>query len=160
MTVDHARNLITLNELNYLKEFYDFDSKSTSYGITEKGIKRLIVWNKIHGLQDKQKITGTYPVPISESEMNMIYGELLEMKFLTEIWNSDIQDNDISATLSGFEIFESLKFFVDSKLQKRIRQKQKMQNAFDSIIQGIGKTSKTIASMQQPPPSKKRRKRR
>lgn len=57
MNVDHTRNLIILNDLDYVKEFYDFDSKTKSFGITENGMRALICWNRIHGLKDSLKIT-------------------------------------------------------------------------------------------------------
>jgi hypothetical protein len=160
MNVDHTRNLIILNDLDYVKEFYDFDSKTKSFGITENGMRALICWNRIHGLKDSLKITEKYTQPVTEDEMRNTCNFFLENKLVTILWNGDRQQSEYYPTLSGFELFDSLNFFIDKKLQKRIEQKQKVQKVFNSLMEGISKTSKGLASMQQPPPSKKQRRRR
>jgi len=52
-TIDHQKNLLILENLNYLKKFYDVDESKQSYSVTETGVKRLIAWNKIHGFERK-----------------------------------------------------------------------------------------------------------
>lgn len=160
MNVDHTKNLTTLNELEYVKEFYDFNSKSKSFGITETGMRALICWNRIHGLKDSLKITQKYTQPVTEDQMRNTCDFFLHNKLVTILWNGDRQQSEYYPTLHGFELFESFNFFIDKKLQKRIEQKQKVQKVFNSLIEGISKTSKGLASMQQPPPSKKSRKQR
>ena len=50
--IDHQKNLLVLENLDYIKKFYDVDDSKQSYSVTETGIKRLIAWNKIHGFEE------------------------------------------------------------------------------------------------------------
>ena len=43
--IDHQKNLLILENLDYLKKFYDVDENKKSYSVTETGIKKLIAWN-------------------------------------------------------------------------------------------------------------------
>jgi hypothetical protein len=158
--IDYQKTLLDLKHLDYVQEYYDYDSKSKFYGITENGLRALICWNRIHGLKDALKITQKYSQPVTEAEMRDTCNYFLENKFVTILWNEERQQSEYYPTLSGYELFDSLNFFINKKLQKRIEQKQKVQKVFNSLIEGIGKTSKSLASMQQPPQSKKQRRRR
>ena len=78
MSIDHKKNLLFLEQEKYLEEYYDIDENKSSYGITESGIKALIVWNKIHGLEDPVGITMSYPNPISEEETQIIFSQFVK----------------------------------------------------------------------------------
>ena len=73
--IDHQKNLLVLENLDYIKKFYDVDENKESYSVTETGIKALIAWSKIHGFEDKLGVVMSYPDPISDDEMAVIFSD-------------------------------------------------------------------------------------
>lgn len=141
---DHQKNLLFLQHACYLEEYYDIDEKKKLYSITESGIKALIVWNKIHGLKDSLGITMTFPKPISEDESQTIFLQFIENKLITKIWNSKLQTEDYPPSEMGYGIFESLKFFIDNKLQKKIARQETAKKILIEITNNFGKIMKKI----------------
>ena len=92
--IDHQKNLIFLENLDYLKKFFDVDENKQSYSVTETGIKALIAWNKLHGFEDKLGVIMAYPEPISDDEMSLMFSNFKKNKFITKIWNAKIQAED------------------------------------------------------------------
>ena len=118
--IDYEKNLLILENLDYIKKFYDVDEHKESYSVTETGIKALIAWNKLHGFEDKLGVVMAYPDPISDDEMSVIFSDFKKNKFITKIWNAKLQSEDYPPSVDGFELFESLKYFIDDKLQKNL----------------------------------------
>ena len=92
--IDHQKNLLILENLDYIKKFYDVDENKESYSVTETGIKALIAWSKIHGFEDKLGVVMAYPDPISDDEMGVIFSDFKKHKFITKIWNAKLQSED------------------------------------------------------------------
>lgn len=151
--IDHIKNYQILEELQYIKEIYDFEKNCKSHSITENGLKALIVWNKIHGLEDKRGLTMSYPDVITEDEMRAIYMDFQKKKFITNVWSVKMQSEDNLPTIRGYEIFESLKFFTDEKLQKNLKRKEFAKTALNKIFQGV---ISTVNAMSQQPQTKKK----
>ena len=158
-TIDHQKNLLILENLNYLKKFYDVDANKQSYSVTETGIRRLIAWNKIHGFEDKLGVNMAYPEPISDDEMNLMFSEFKKNKFITKIWNAKLQTEDYPPSVDGFELFESLKYFIDEKLQKNMARKETVKQILSAMMQGLVNVTKKMAESSAPLESDKRRKR-
>ena len=133
--VDHQKNLLILENLNYLKKFYDVDANKQSYSVTETGIRRLIAWNKIHGFEDKLGVNMAYPEPIPDDEMSLLFSEFKKNKFITKIWNAKLQTEDYPPSVDGFELFESLKYFIDEKLQKNLARKETVKQILSEMMQ-------------------------
>ena len=157
--VDYEKNLLILENLDYLKIFYDVDENKKSYSVTETGIKRLIAWNKIHGFEDKLGVVMAYPDPISDDEMSVIFSDFKKNKFITKIWNAKLQSEDYPPSVDGFELFESLKYFIDDKLQKNLARKETAKQIFSGMMKGLVTVTKTIVESSAPLESDKKRKR-
>ena len=159
MSIDHKKNLFFLEQEKYLEEYYDIDENKSSYGITESGIKALIVWNKIHGLEDPVGITMSYPNPISEEEMQIIFSQFVKKMLITKIWNPKLQSEDYPPSKMGQDVFESLKFFIDKKLQKNMERKETAKKIFSSVMTGLVNVTKKMVESSAPLESDKKRKR-
>jgi len=61
-----------LENLDYIKKFYDVDENKKSYSVTETGIKALIAWSKIHGFEDKLGVIMAYPEPLILKKINSL----------------------------------------------------------------------------------------
>ncbi len=157
--IDHQKNLLVLENLDYIKKFYDVDENKKSYSVTETGIKRLIAWNKIHGFEDKLNMNMAYPEPISDDEMNVIFSDFKKNKFITKIWNSKLQTEDYPPSVDGFELFESLKYFIDDKLQKNLARKETAKQILSGMMKGLVTVTKKMAESSAPLESDKKRKR-
>mgnify|MGYP000067043151 FL=1 len=157
--IDHQKNLLILENLDYLKKFYDVDENKKSYSVTETGIKRLIAWNKIHGFEDKLGVNMAYPEPISDDEMRSMFSEFLNNKFITKIWNAKLQTEDYPPSVDGFELFESLKYFIDNKLQTNLARKETAKQILTAMMQGLVNVTKKMAESSGPLESDKKRKR-
>jgi len=158
--IDHQKNLLTLENLDYLKRFYDIDESKKSYSVTETGIKALIAWNKLHGLEDKLGVIMAYPEPISDDEMSLMFSEFQKKKFITKIWNTKLQTEDYPPSVGGFELFESLKYFIDIKLQKNLARKETAKQVFSAVMKGLVNVTKKMAESSAPVESDKKRKKR
>jgi hypothetical protein len=159
MMIDHQKNLLILENLDYLKKFYDVDENKKSYSVTETGIKTLIAWNKIHGFEDKLGVNMAYPEPISDDEMRSMFSEFLNNKFITKIWNAKLQTEDYPPSIDGFELFESLKYFIDDKLQKNLARKETAKQILSGMMKGLVTVTKKMAESSVPLESDKKRKR-
>ena len=157
--IDHQKNLLVLENLDYLKNFYDVDENKKSYSVTETGIKALIAWNKLHGLEDKLGVIMAYPEPISDDEMSLMFSEFQKKKFITKIWNTKLQTEDYPPSVGGFELFESLKYFIDIKLQKNLARKETAKQVFSAVMKGLVTVTKKMAESSAPLESDKKRKR-
>jgi len=157
--IDHQKNLLILENLDYLKRFYDVDENKKSYSVTETGIKALIAWNKLHGFEDKLGVIMAYPEPISDDEMSLMFSEFQKKKFITKIWNTKLQTEDYPPSVSGFELFESLKYFIDSKLQKNLARKETAKQVLSAVMKGLVNVTKKMAESSTPVKSDKKRKR-
>ena len=157
--IDHQKNLLILENLDYLKRFYDVDENKKSYSVTETGIKALIAWNKLHGFEDKLGVIMAYPEPISDDEMSLMFSEFQKKKFITKIWNTKLQTEDYPPSVSGFELFESLKYFIDSKLQKNLARKETAKQVLSAVMKGLINVTKKMAESSAPVKSDKKRKR-
>ena len=159
MMIDHQKNLLILENLDYLKIFYDVDENKKSYSVTEIGIKTLIAWNKIHGFEDKLGVNMAYPEPISDDEMSLLFSEFKKNKFITKIWNAKLQTEDYPPSVDGFELFESLKYFIDNKLQKNLARKETAKQILSGMMKGLVTVTKKMAESSAPLESDKKRKR-
>ena len=159
MSIDHQKNLLVLENLDYIKKFYDVDENKKSYSVTETGIKALIAWSKIHGFEDKLGVVMAYPDPISDDEMSVIFSDFKKNKFITKIWNSKLQTEDYPPSVDGFELFESLKYFIDDKLQKNLARKETAKKIFSSVMTGLVNVTKKMAESSAPDEPNKKRKR-
>ena len=159
MSIDHQKNLLVLENFDYLKKFYDVDDNKQSYSVTETGIKRLIAWNKIHGFEDKLGVNMAYPEPISDDEMSLLFSEFKKNKFITKIWNAKLQTEDYPPSVDGFELFESLKYFIDDKLQKNLARKETAKQILSGMMKGLVTVTKKMAESSAPLESDKKRKR-
>ena len=161
MSIDHQKNLLILENLDYLKIFYDVDENKKSYSVTETGIKTLIAWNKIHGFEDKLGVNMAYPEPISDDEMSLLFSEFKKNKFITKIWNAKLQTEDYPPSVDGFELFESLKYFIDNKLQKNLARKETAKQILSGMMKGLVTVTKKMAESSGPlePDKKSKRKR-
>ena len=157
--IDHQKNLLILENLDYLKRFYDVDENKKSYSVTETGIKALIAWNKLHGFEDKLGVIMAYPEPISDDEMSLMFSEFQKKKFIPKIWNTKLQTEDYPPSVSGFELFESLKYFIDSKLQKNLARKETAKQVLSVVMRGLVNVTKKMAESSAPVKSDKKRKR-
>jgi len=157
--IDYEKNLLILENLDYLKKFYDVDENKESYSVTETGIKALIAWNKLHGFEDKLGVVMAYPDPISDDEMSVIFSDFKKNKFITKIWNAKLQSEDYPPSVDGFELFESLKYFIDDKLQKNLARKETAKQIFSGMMKGLVTVTKTIVESSAPLESDKKRKR-
>ena len=157
--IDYEKNLLILENLDYLKKFYDVDEKKESYSVTETGIKALIAWNKLHGFEDKLGVNMSYPEPISDSEMSLIFSQFQKNKFITKIWNAKLQTEDHPPSVDGFELFESLKYFIDNKLQKNLARKETAKQVLSAMMNGLISVTKKMAESSAPAESDKKRKR-
>ena len=99
--IDHQKNLLILENLDYIKKFYDIDENKKSYSVTETGIKALIAWNKIHGFEDKLGVNMAYPEPISDDEMSLIFSEFKKNKFITKFGMQNCKQRTILHQLMG-----------------------------------------------------------
>ena len=159
MLIDHKKNLLFLEQEQYLEEYFDIDENKLSYGITESGIKALIVWNKIHGLEDPIGITMSYSNPISEDEMQIIFSQFVKKRLITKIWNPKLQSEDYPPSKMGQAVFESLKFFINKKLQKNVERKETAKKIFSSVMTGLVNVTKKMAESSAPDEPNKKRKR-
>ena len=159
MSIDHQKNLLILENLDYLKIFYDVDENKKSYSVTETGIKTLIAWNKIHGFEDKLGVNMAYPEPIPDDEMRLMFSEFKKNKFITKIWNPKLQTEDYPPSVDGFELFESLKYFIDEKLQKKLARKETAKQILSGMMKGLVTVTKKMAESSAPLESDKKRKR-
>ena len=157
--IDYEKNLLILENLDYLKKFYDVDENKESYSVTQTGIKALIAWNKLHGFEDKLGVVMAYPDPISDDEMSVIFSDFKKNKFITKIWNAKLQSEDYPPSVDGFELFESLKYFIDDKLQKNLARKETAKQIFSGMMKGLVTVTKTIVESSAPLESDKKRKR-
>lgn len=157
--IDHSKNLLALENLGYIRNFYDVDENKKSYSVTETGIKALIAWNKLHGFEDKLGMNMAYPEPISDSEMSLIFSEFQKNKFITKIWNAKLQTEDYPPSVDGYELFESLKFFIDNKLQKNLARKETAKQILGAMMNGLISVTKKMAESSAPVESNKKRKR-
>ena len=157
--IDHSKNLLALENLGYIQNFYDVDENKKSYSVTETGIKALIAWNKLHGFEDKLGMNMAYPEPISDSEMSLIFSEFQKNKFITKIWNAKLQTEDYPPSVDGYELFESLKFFIDNKLQKNLARKETAKQILGAMMNGLISVTKKMAESSAPVESNKKRKR-
>ena len=157
--IDHQKNLLILENLDYIKKFYDVDENKESYSVTETGIKALIAWNKLHGFEDKLGVVMAYPDPIFDDEMSVIFSDFKKHKFITKIWNAKLQSEDYPPSVDGFELFESLKYFIDDKLQKNLARKETAKQIFSGMMKGLVTVTKTIVESSAPLESDKKRKR-
>ena len=157
--IDYEKNLLILENLDYLKKFYDVDENKESYSVTETGIKALIAWNRLHGFEDKLGVVMAYPDPISDDEMSVIFSDFKKNKFITKIWNAKLQSEDYPPSVDGFELFESLKYFIDDKLQKNLARKETAKQIFSGMMKGLVTVTKTIVESSAPLESDKKRKR-
>ena len=157
--IDHQKNLLILENLDYLKRFYDVDENKKAYSVTETVIKALIAWNKLHGFEDKLGVIMAYPEPISDDEMSLMFSEFQKKKFITKIWNTKLQTEDYPPSVSGFELFESLKYFIDSKLQKNLARKETAKQVLSAVMKGLVNVTKKMAESSTPVKSDKKRKR-
>ena len=159
--IDHQKNLLILENLDYIKNYYDVDENKKSYSVTEAGIRALIAWNKLHGFEDKLGVNMAYPEPISDSEMGLIFSEFQKNKFVTKIWNAKMQTEDHPPSVDGFELFESLKYFIDSKLQKNLARKETAKQILSAMMNGLVNVTKKMAESSAPlEPDKKRKRKR
>ena len=156
--IDHQKNLIFLENLDYLKKFFDVDENKQSYSVTETGIKALIAWNKLHGFEDKLGVIMAYPEPISDDEMSLMFSNFKKNKFITKIWNAKIQAEDYPPSVDGFELFESLKYFIDDKLQKNLARKETAKQILSGMMKGLVTVTKKMAESSGPRESNKKRK--
>ena len=157
--IDHQKNLLVLENLDYIKKFYDVDENKESYSVTETGIKALIAWSKIHGFVDKLGVVMAYPDPISDDEMGVIFSDFKKHKFITKIWNAKLQSEDYPPSVDGFELFESLKYFIDDKLQKNLARKETAKQILSGMMKGLVTVTKKMAESSAPLESDKKRKR-
>ena len=102
--IDHSKNLLALENLGYIQNFYDVDENKKSYSVTETGIKALIAWNKLHGFEDKLGVNMAYPEPISDSEMSLIFSE-----FQKNIMNFKISSKDKNLVKEVKKNFQMIK---------------------------------------------------
>jgi hypothetical protein len=100
-----------------------------------------------------------YPEPISDDEMNVIFSDFKKNKFITKIWNSKLQTEDYPPSVDGFELFESLKYFIDDKLQKNLARKETAKKIFSSVMTGLVNVTKKMAESSAPDEPNKKRKR-
>ena len=159
IVIDHQKNLLVLENLDYIKKFYDVDENKESYSVTETGIKALIAWSKIHGFEDKLGVVMAYPDPISDDEMSVIFSDFKKHKFITKIWNAKLQSEDYPPSVDGFELFESLKYFIDDKLQKNLARKETAKQILSGMMKGLITVTKKMAESSAPLESDKKRKR-
>ena len=159
IVIDHQKNLLVLENLDYIKKFYDVDENKESYSVTEIGIKALIAWSKIHGFEDKLGVVMSYPDPISDDEMGVIFSDFKKNKFITKIWNAKLQSEDYPPSVDGFELFESLKYFIDDKLQKNLARKETAKQILSGMLKGLITVTKKMAESSAPLESDKKRKR-
>ena len=157
--IDHQKNLLVLENLDYIKKFYDVDANKKSYSVTEIGIKALIAWNKIHGFEDKLGVNMAYPKPISDDEMSVMFSKFKKNRFITKIWNAKLQTEDYPPSVDGFELFESLKYFIDNKLQTNLARKETAKQILSAMMQGLVNVTKKMAESSAPLESDKKRKR-
>ena len=154
--IDYEKNLLILENLDYLKKFYDVDEKKESYSVTETGIKALIAWNKLHGFEDKLGVVMAYPDPISDDEMSVIFSDFKKNKFITKIWNAKLQSEDYPPSVDGFELFESLKYFIDDKLQKNLARKETAKQILSGMMKGLITVTKKMSESSAPQQSTKK----
>ena len=154
--IDHQKNLLVLENLDYIKKFYDVDENKESYSVTETGIKALIAWSKIHGFEDKLGVFMAYPDPISDDEMSVIFSDFKKHKFITKIWNAKLQSEDYPPSVDGFELFESLKYFIDDKLQKNLARKETAKQILSGMMKGLITVTKKMSESSAPPQSTKK----
>ena len=159
IVIDHQKNLLVLENLDYIKKFYDVDENKESYSVTEIGIKALIAWSKIHGFEDKLGVVMAYPDPISDDEMSVIFSDFKKNKFITKIWNAKLQSEDYPPSVDGFELFESLKYFIDDKLQKNLARKETAKQILSGMMKGLITVTKKMSESSAPLESDKKRKR-
>ena len=157
---DHQKNLLILQQIKYLEEYFDIDENKKAYGITESGIKALIVWNKIHGLEDHIGITISYPNPISLEETEKIFSQFIEKMLITTIWNPKLQTEDHPPSKIGQGVFESLNFFTNKKIQKNIERKNTLKQITSAIMTNLITVTKKIAESSATPKQQTRRRRR
>ncbi len=157
--IDHQKNLLILENLDYIKNYYDVDENKKSYSVTKTGIRALIAWNKLHGFEDKLGVNMAYPEPISDSEMSLIFSEFQKKKFVTKIWNAKLQTEDYPPSVDGYELFESLKYFIDNKLQKNLARKETAKQILSAMMKGLVSVTKKMAESSAPIESDKKRKR-
>ena len=100
-----------------------------------------------------------YPEPISDDEMSLMFSEFQKKKFITKIWNTKLQTEDYPPSVSGFELFESLKYFIDSKLQKNLARKETAKQVLSAVMKGLVNVTKKMAESSAPVKSDKKRKR-
>jgi hypothetical protein len=157
--IDHQKNLLILENLDYIKNYYDVDENKKSYSVTKTGIRALIAWNKLHGFEDKLGVNMAYPEPISDSEMSLIFSEFQKKKFVTKIWNAKLQTEDYPPSVDGYDLFESLKYFIDNKLQKNLARKETAKQILSAMMKGLVSVTKKMAESSAPIESDKKRKR-
>ena len=101
MPIDHQKNLLVLENLDYIKKFYDVDENKESYSVTETGIKALIAWSKIHGFEDKLGVVMAYPDPISDDEMGVIFSDFKKINSLQKSGMQNCSQKTIPHQLTG-----------------------------------------------------------
>ena len=65
----------------------------------------------------------------------------------------------IPPSVDGFELFESLKYFIDDKLQKNLARKETAKQILSGMMKGLVTVTKTIVESSAPLESDKKRKR-
>ena len=99
-----------------------------------------------------------YPEPISDDEMSLMFSNFKKNKFITKIWNAKIQAEDYPPSVDGFELFESLKYFIDDKLQKNLARKETAKQILSRMMKGLVTVTKKMAESSAPRESDKKRK--
>ena len=97
-----------------------------------------------------------YPDPISDDEMSVIFSDFKKHKFITKIWNAKLQSEDYPPSVDGFELFESLKYFIDDKLQKNLARKETAKQILSGMMKGLITVTKKISESSAPPQSTKK----
>ena len=131
MQVDHTKFTIELQRFQWLVEIHD--GKTTKYAPTKLGQSSLELYKRL----SNKKLNVTV---LENKEYNTEkFQWMIKNGILVRHIDPQSKSEVISATPYGFGMFNTMEFFLDEKLQKKLVRRKK-------ILDFVSKTKKDMAS--------------
>jgi len=162
----HPSNLTVLLDLNWLTD------TSNGYMLTKEGYMAYATWSKT------TKNVGANAKLFSEpvEELETIIDRLYDLKYIADVWNTQINAEVVIATSLGYSVFKTIEYYIDTELQDEVKQTEvekleksvkdekkhkrnkSIKNGLSELMGGLTNIMVKISQSQNPEPKKQRRK--